>query len=306
MVFYNKSNNPRIPAALQLIFLESARGNHDVVKPPPLSTFKTGEVSTTPLGPLLRMHSSHNTVRTLEEANQQPHQESVPMKDKPQQVYSNPTEDSDTEGSESSSRAATRRLVRNPDTFRPLSPQKQSSWAEHSLDDTLPLEVHCRPCLNNKGARRVKSADGAPKTTSLLDNSSHSRSGAVLSSPRRQPRHASMSPQQYLDGMMRNRGYSVECIPALSTAYRNKPTPLQKASYHLYLIKLVKTCPPSALHQMMSVGLSPNPCNSYGESLLHMVCRYNKVAHLQVLLEHCGTDLQVCDDFGRLPLHDAW
>ena len=184
---------------------------------------------------------------------------------------------------------------------------KQSSWADSSLDDTLPLDDHPRRHTKRNKSGNVGILMGSQaESKSILDNSSHSRSGAVLSSPRRQPRNAGISPQQYLDGMMRNRGYSIEYIKTLDTAYRSRPTPLQKASYHLHLVKLVKSCSPSALYEIISTGLSPNPCNTYGESLLHTVCRYNKASHLQVMLEHCGTDLKVCDDLGRLPLHDAW
>ena len=38
MTFRNNGNEPRIPAALQHVFLESARGNEKVMPPPP-STF---------------------------------------------------------------------------------------------------------------------------------------------------------------------------------------------------------------------------------------------------------------------------
>ena len=67
---------------------------------------------------------------------------------------------------------------------------------------------------------------------------------------------------------MVNRGYSVDQFDTIKTAYRMETTPLQKASYHVYLIE-------SAKHDMehfrslLDAGLSPNPCNVYGESLLH-------------------------------------
>jgi hypothetical protein len=54
----------------------------------------------------------------------------------------------------------------------------------------------------------------------------------------------------------------------------------------------------------MDSGLSPNPCNNYGESLVHMVCRRGDHKLLKIMLE-AGCSLQVTDDYGRTPLHDA-
>jgi hypothetical protein len=54
----------------------------------------------------------------------------------------------------------------------------------------------------------------------------------------------------------------------------------------------------------MDAGVSPNPCNNFGESLVHMVCRRGDHKLLRVLLES-GCSLQVTDDYGRTPLHDA-
>jgi ankyrin repeat protein len=55
---------------------------------------------------------------------------------------------------------------------------------------------------------------------------------------------------------------------------------------------------------MLDAGLSPNPCNNFGESLVHMVCRRGDHKLLRILLE-AGCSLQVTDDYGRTPLHDA-
>jgi len=55
----------------------------------------------------------------------------------------------------------------------------------------------------------------------------------------------------------------------------------------------------------MQAGISPNPCNAYGESLVHMVCRRGDHELLKMLLVDVGTSIQVSDDYGRTPLHDA-
>lgn len=113
-----------------------------------------------------------------------------------------------------------------------------------------------------------------------------------------------ISPQVYLDLLLRSRGYSTKRYETLKTAYYSSPTPLQQASYDLYLVGLVKKNDLVALSDAISCGLSPNPCNKYGESLAHMVCRRGNTPMLQLLLQN-GASLQIGDDYGRTPLHDA-
>jgi ankyrin repeat protein len=113
-----------------------------------------------------------------------------------------------------------------------------------------------------------------------------------------------MSPQEYLDDIMKSRGYSTKRYNTLKTAYHNKPTPLQRASYDLHLIGLVKQNRPDILNEIFQSGISPNPCNVYGESLLHMVCRRGEYHILKVMLDN-KCNVQVADDYGRTPLHDA-
>lgn len=88
------------------------------------------------------------------------------------------------------------------------------------------------------------------------------------------------------------------------TAFHNDATPLQEASYSSHTVKLVKAGDAKNLKTMLSCGLSPNPSNYYGESLLHIVCRMGNEDMLRVMLD-CGAIVQVSDDVGRTPLHNA-
>jgi hypothetical protein len=123
---------------------------------------------------------------------------------------------------------------------------------------------------------------------------------------------------------MKSRGYFVAKYDAMKTAYYNAPTPYQKACHDAYIIRLVKEkrdC--AALQQLLVAGLSSNPCNAYGESLLHTICRLGNVPTtlggsvpdaesslsfhmLRILLNVGHVDVTNCvDDYGRTPLHDA-
>lgn len=114
----------------------------------------------------------------------------------------------------------------------------------------------------------------------------------------------SVSPQDYLDAMIYARGYSTERHDTLQSAYFNRPTPLQEACYHTHMIDLVCSGNARALHAHLECGLSPNPANAHGETLLHKVCRVGRSRLLQVMLD-CGADVRVADWNGRTPLHEA-
>lgn len=103
---------------------------------------------------------------------------------------------------------------------------------------------------------------------------------------------------------MRSRGYSTTRFKSLQTAYFNKPTPLQIASYDLNLIQLLRQQDMPEFDRIFRSGISPNPCNKHGESLLHNVCRRGETRFLTAMLR-AGCQVQVTDDFGRTPLHDA-
>jgi hypothetical protein len=107
-----------------------------------------------------------------------------------------------------------------------------------------------------------------------------------------------------MDAMIRSQGYSTRRFSTLQSAYYNKPTPLQTASYDVYMIDAVKAFDHEVLADVMEIGLSPNPCNAYAESLVHMVSRRGDAKALQILVDH-GCNLSVADDYGRTPLHDC-
>lgn len=113
-----------------------------------------------------------------------------------------------------------------------------------------------------------------------------------------------VSPQVFLDNMLKSRGYSTQNFCSIEGAYYCKPTALQKASYGVKLIEAIRRSDEVLLKKMLQAGISPNPCNAFGESAVHMVCRRGDYKLLKLFKDH-GCSLQVTDDFGRTPLHDA-
>lgn len=113
------------------------------------------------------------------------------------------------------------------------------------------------------------------------------------------------TPQGFFDAELERRGYSSTKYVSLEGGYYCRPTLLQKASFGTKMNQAIITSDAALLRRLLDVGLSPNPCNDYGESLVHRVCRRGDHKLLKVLMEK-GCCLQIADDYGRTPLHDAF
>jgi hypothetical protein len=201
------------------------------------------------------------------------------------------------------------RLLRR-DSNDSLDPANEWSANELAVEDktSKPL-VHDTSVARQ--VRRARSFDQAQAPDLHGHNRSAARDapsvrlvGRTRSFEKDQAQAPSLSPQVYFDALIRSRGYSTRKYSCLQTAYSNEPTELQQTSYSIHLINLVREENVYNFEQIICAGLSPNPCNQYGESLVHMVCRRGASAFLKVLLEN-GCDVQVSDDMGRTPAHDA-
>ena len=104
--------------------------------------------------------------------------------------------------------------------------------------------------------------------------------------------------------MLENRGYCTERYFVHESGYYNQPTPLQQLSYHPHIIDLVKSNNVKDLRALFVAGLSTNPANAHGEGLINLVCRIGAADILKLMIDS-GCDVQVSDDYGRTPLHDA-
>lgn len=85
----------------------------------------------------------------------------------------------------------------------------------------------------------------------------------------------------------------------------SKPTPEQLANYDGSVVKAVRERNIIRVREMLADGKQFNACNRFGESLIHMACRRGDKDMIEFLLEDANVNVDVCDDFGRRPLHDA-
>ena len=116
------------------------------------------------------------------------------------------------------------------------------------------------------------------------------------------------SPQDVLERMLSLRGYALPGntislrIKAEEANYDITPSPLQLASFGTEVVRAVHHSEVEKLGQLLSTGLSPNPCNQFRDSIVDLVCKRGNAPVFRCLLEH-GCDLRICDGFGRTPLH---
>ena len=115
---------------------------------------------------------------------------------------------------------------------------------------------------------------------------------------------ASESPQDYLNATLRSRGYSTMTATSFDCGYPSQPTALQRSSYGVAVLRAVQKSDADALSKLLQAGLSPNPCNAHGDSVLQMVCKRSDVKLFRTFLDN-GMVLEIADPFGRTPLHFA-
>jgi len=85
----------------------------------------------------------------------------------------------------------------------------------------------------------------------------------------------------------------------------SRPTQEATDAYDLSVVQAIRHNDVERLRSMLREGKSFNACNRFGESLIHMVCRRGNIEIAAFLVQEACVDVDVRDDFGRTPMHDA-
>jgi ankyrin repeat protein len=83
------------------------------------------------------------------------------------------------------------------------------------------------------------------------------------------------------------------------------PTADTVEAYDLVVVRAIRERKVDKLRDMLHEGRRFDASNKFGESLIHLACRRGDIAIIKFLLEEAHVSLDVSDDFGRTPLHDA-
>lgn len=174
------------------------------------------------------------------------------------------------------------------------SSNKGSSASVSSSSHKTPAS----PSTSSMGSHR--SMEGVEHSGS---SGSHKKDSAKRS---RKKSTRTESPQHVLERLLTTRGYGANAaalrIKADQANYDTLPSPLQLASFGTELVKAIHTSDCVKLARLLSVGLSPNPCNQFRDSIVDLVCKRANAKVFMCLVEN-GCELRVCDGFGRTPLH---
>jgi ankyrin repeat protein len=99
-------------------------------------------------------------------------------------------------------------------------------------------------------------------------------------------------------------GYTTDTVASMS-AVSSCLTPERIENYHHETIALVQSRNINQLRENYKTGQCTNPCNRFGESLLHMACRRGFTEVASFFVQEAQQDVRVRDDYGRTPLHDV-
>lgn len=142
----------------------------------------------------------------------------------------------------------------------------------------------------------------AKSAASSLPRSSFS---SPLSSSASFPALGENSPRTRLRSILVSHGCPRSPPTAGDAGYATQPSPLQKASHGTALLRAVQRSDTEALVGLLRAGLSPNPCNAHGDSVLQMVAKRSDYSLFRALVVDGGASLRVADSFGRTVLHHA-
>ena len=272
----------RIPAALQMIFIKGQQGE-DLVEPPSdHSAFKVFPVRHAP--------QVRPKLKTEKDVSRFSLRGSLRRRNKDELDMGGSTHST---ASTSSNRSG---------------PRMRRSSIDNSLDqlDRQLKQLDALSKRSRRGGRRNPACPSSPSSSVSKQNSGRSlaSTSSAKSSSKTTTTTTSKSPKIFVDVMLRTRGYSQDCFSTLETSYFNEPTELQKASYHATLEGTVRSQNSGLIRDILKCGISLNPCNHFGESIMHTACRLGLENAVRVMLE-CGASVQVSDRSGRTPLHAA-
>lgn len=113
----------------------------------------------------------------------------------------------------------------------------------------------------------------------------------------------SMSPVAFLRSHFSKTDMSDK--PASHSCFFTKPSEEEMAAYDSDIVNTIRARDIARLRSYHKEGRSLNACNRFGESLLHMACRRGHADVVSFLVDEAGVKINVRDDYGRTPFHDA-
>jgi Ankyrin repeats (3 copies) len=113
-------------------------------------------------------------------------------------------------------------------------------------------------------------------------------------------------PQQLLLEIVKSKGVVVNVVPSLELkGFFSDFTDAEMDAYDQDVLTAIRSRNIDQLRTFHESGRPLKCSNQFGESLLHLACRRGFVDVARFLILEAGVPVQVKDDYGRTPLHDA-
>jgi hypothetical protein len=116
----------------------------------------------------------------------------------------------------------------------------------------------------------------------------------------------SQSPEQVLTSIMSKKGMATTLYAYDQVSFFEAHREEEINAYDFDVLKAIRTGDIEELRRFHESGRPLKCSNKFGESLLHLACRKALVPVVDFLLNEAGVPVQVVDDMGRSPLHDAF
>mmetsp|Transcript_16997 Transcript_16997/g.41412 ORF Transcript_16997/g.41412 Transcript_16997/m.41412 type:complete len:240 (+) Transcript_16997:111-830(+) len=168
--------------------------------------------------------------------------------------------------------------------FPSIHPEQSRMLKKRKLSDTTPAVVGSSTTTHRRVVRIVARNNNQASSDSTVD------------------------PHVSLLSMLRQRGIDGTAIsPEKANSFFDDV--ITEAELGAYDSEVLRATRDSDLNTLRSFYKSNRPLkcsNRFGESLLHLACRKSLSSVVQFLVYEAGVPLNVRDDMGRSPLHDAF
>lgn len=119
--------------------------------------------------------------------------------------------------------------------------------------------------------------------------------------------YAEQNPQETLISILQEHDHIFKTVSSESLKdFFEEVTEDEIQAYDADALRAIRESDMETLRRYLKENRPLKCSNRFGESLLHLACRRNLIPVVQFLVHEAGVPLNVRDDMGRSPLHDAF
>jgi ankyrin repeat protein len=128
----------------------------------------------------------------------------------------------------------------------------------------------------------------------------------VLPTLAKKSNKTTQNPQQSLQSIASERGLSSECHSYQQVERFFETMPMDLDAWNFEVLAAVRNGDVNQLRAFHQEGRNLKCSNKFGETLMHVACRKTLVSVVDFLIHEVGMPVNIHDDTGRTPLHDAF